>query len=99
MSGFSAIETAACMHLVELGLREDLGAGADPGEDITTDQFIVAGTKGKAIFAARQAGVIAGGDITLEAAVAKLIVLLGRGLSGPALRKALSAAIRGERSC
>lgn len=60
MSGFSAIETAACMHLVELGLREDLGAGADPGEDITTDQFIVAGTKGKAIFAARQAGVIAG---------------------------------------
>ncbi|ATH76421.1 L-asparaginase 1 [Vreelandella venusta] len=49
--------------------------------------------------ALNQAGVIAGGDITLEAAVAKLIVLLGRGLSGPALRKALSAAIRGERSC
>lgn len=49
--------------------------------------------------ALNQAGVIAGGDITLEAAVAKLIVLLGRGLSGPALRKALRAAIRGERSC
>ncbi|WP_083024233.1 asparaginase [Vreelandella lionensis] len=42
------------------------------------------------------AGVIAGGDITLEAAVAKLTVLLGQGLSGPALRKALSAPMRGE---
>lgn len=46
--------------------------------------------------ALNQAGVIAGGDITLEAAVAKLIVLIGQGLSGPALRRALSAPIRGE---
>jgi L-asparaginase len=46
--------------------------------------------------ALNQAGVIAGGDITLEAAVAKLTVLLGQGLSGLALRKALSAPIRGE---
>ncbi|WP_404375624.1 asparaginase [Vreelandella aquamarina] len=46
--------------------------------------------------ALNQAGVIAGGDITLEAAVAKLTVLIGQGLSGPALRKALSAPIRGE---
>ena len=46
--------------------------------------------------ALNQAGVIAGGDITLEAAVAKLTVLLGQGLSGPALCKALSAPIRGE---
>ncbi|MGM0833284.1 MAG: asparaginase domain-containing protein [Pseudomonadota bacterium] len=46
--------------------------------------------------ALNQAGVIAGGDITLEAAVAKLTVLLGRGISGPALRKALGGSLRGE---
>ncbi|MDX5977130.1 asparaginase domain-containing protein [Vreelandella alkaliphila] len=46
--------------------------------------------------ALNQAGVIAGGDITLEAAVAKLTVLLGRGMSGPALRRALSGSLRGE---
>ncbi|WP_311065217.1 asparaginase [Halomonas sp. DWK9] len=46
--------------------------------------------------ALNQAGVIAGGDITLEAAVAKLTVLIGQGLSGPALRTALSAPLRGE---
>ena len=46
--------------------------------------------------ALNQAGVIAGGDITLEAAVAKLTVLIGQGLSGPALRRALSAPLRGE---
>lgn len=48
--------------------------------------------------ALNQAGVIAGGDITLEAAVAKLTVLLGRGMSGSALRRALSGSLRGERS-
>ena len=46
--------------------------------------------------ALNQAGVIAGGDITLEAAVAKLTVLIGQELSGPALRRALSAPLRGE---
>lgn len=48
--------------------------------------------------ALNQAGVIAGSDITLEAAIAKLTVLIGQGLVGPALRKALSAPMRGERS-
>ena len=48
--------------------------------------------------ALKKTGVIAGGDITLEAAVAKLTVLLGQGVSGPALRKALSTPIRGEAS-
>ncbi|MBL1269324.1 MAG: asparaginase [Halomonas sp.] len=48
--------------------------------------------------ALNQAGVIAGSDITLEAAIAKLTVLIGQGLVGPALRKALSAPMRGESS-
>ncbi|GGC87534.1 asparaginase [Vreelandella lutescens] len=48
--------------------------------------------------ALNQAGVIAGGDMTLEAAVAKLIVLIGQGLTEPVLRKALSAPMRGEQS-
>lgn len=43
-----------------------------------------------------KSGVIAGRDITLEAAVAKLIVLLGRGLAGCALQKALKSDLRGE---
>lgn len=46
--------------------------------------------------ALNQAGVIAGSDITLEAALAKLTVLLGRGLSGLALRDCLKSAVRGE---
>lgn len=46
--------------------------------------------------ALNQAGVIASSDITLEAAIAKLTVLIGQGLVGPALRKALSASMRGE---
>ena len=46
--------------------------------------------------ALNKAGVIAGSDITLEAAVAKLTVLIGRGLEGGALRQALKSAVRGE---
>lgn len=43
-----------------------------------------------------QVGVIPGGDITLEAAIAKLTVLLGRGLAGGTLRLGLQSAMRGE---
>ncbi|MCA8863623.1 MULTISPECIES: asparaginase [unclassified Halomonas] len=46
--------------------------------------------------ALNQAGVIASSDIILEAAITKLTVLIGQGLVGPALRKALSAPMRGE---
>lgn len=46
--------------------------------------------------ALNKAGVIAGSDITLEAAIAKLTVLIGQGLVGPTLRKALSAPMCGE---
>ncbi len=46
--------------------------------------------------ALNQAGVIAGSDITLEAAIAKLTVLIGQGLVGSMLSKALSAPMRGE---
>ncbi|AQU81268.1 MULTISPECIES: asparaginase domain-containing protein [unclassified Halomonas] len=46
--------------------------------------------------ALNRAGVVAGADITPEAAVAKLTVLLGRGISGLELRQALKNALRGE---
>ncbi len=58
---FSPAETAACCRLIELALDEDLGRGA-PGErgDATSFALIPAGSKGEAIFVARQAGVLAG---------------------------------------
>lgn len=43
-------------------------------------------------------GVIDGGDMTLEAALAKLAFAVDRGTSGPALRGLLSANLVGERS-
>lgn len=46
--------------------------------------------------ALNRAGVVAGADITPEAAVAKLTVLLGRGMRGLELRQALKSALRGE---
>lgn len=46
--------------------------------------------------ALNRAGVVAGADITPEAAVAKLTVLLGRGMRGLELRQALNSALRGE---
>ena len=46
--------------------------------------------------ALNSAGVIAGGDMTLEASIAKLTVLIGRGLTGAPLRHALQSGGRGE---
>lgn len=46
--------------------------------------------------ALNRAGVVAGADITPEAAVAKLTVLLGRGIRGLELRQSLNNALRGE---
>ncbi|MDN3559685.1 asparaginase [Vreelandella neptunia] len=46
--------------------------------------------------ALNQAGVIAGSDITLEAAIAKLTVLIGQGLVGSTLGQALRAPMGGE---
>lgn len=44
----------------------------------------------------KDAGVIAGQDLTPEAALTKLQVLLGRGLHGAALREAMATPLRGE---
>lgn len=43
-----------------------------------------------------EAGVISGFDMTLEAAVTKLMLLLGMGYSGNKLKKAIQSSIRGE---
>jgi L-asparaginase len=43
-----------------------------------------------------EAGVVSGFDMTLEAAVTKLMHLLGKGYSGSRLRKAMQTCLRGE---
>ncbi|HEV3142385.1 MAG TPA: carboxylating nicotinate-nucleotide diphosphorylase [Gemmataceae bacterium] len=53
---FTSAETAACRTLVELALREDLGERGD----ITSEAMIPAELKGRAVFVARKAGVLAG---------------------------------------
>jgi nicotinate-nucleotide pyrophosphorylase (carboxylating) len=53
---FTAAESAACRHLVDLALAEDLGAAGD----LTSEATIPAGLEGKGAFVARAAGVIAG---------------------------------------
>lgn len=45
-----------------------------------------------------KAGVISGGDMTLEAAVCKLMFLLGQGYSGTKLKRAIQTSMRGELS-
>jgi nicotinate-nucleotide pyrophosphorylase (carboxylating) len=52
----NAAETAACRHLIELALAEDLGTGGD----LTSQAIIPSELQGKAVFVARDPGVLAG---------------------------------------
>jgi len=60
VSTFAAAETAACCHLVELALREDLGPHASVHHDVTSEQYIPAEAVGRAAFVVRKPGVLAG---------------------------------------
>jgi nicotinate-nucleotide pyrophosphorylase (carboxylating) len=53
---FSSAEREACLGLIDLGLKEDLGNVGD----VTSKTFIPVDLQGKAIFVAREAGVLAG---------------------------------------
>ena len=64
MSDFTPAEKAACMHLINLALAEDLGPGASIAGDVTSVRFISPEANGRATFVARRPGVLAG----LEAA-------------------------------
>jgi nicotinate-nucleotide pyrophosphorylase (carboxylating) len=59
MTGFSPAETAACSRLVDLALAEDLGPYF-PLKDVTTFALFSPNSRGQAVFAARQPGVLAG---------------------------------------
>src|SRR5690349_3554922 len=56
---FTAAETAACCHLVELALKEDLGPDSLRG-DVTSMALIPPGSRGHAAFVGRGPGVLAG---------------------------------------
>ena len=53
---FTDIERAACQHLVELALQEDLGSAGD----LTSQAVIHENLQGRAVFHARKVGVLSG---------------------------------------
>lgn len=68
---FNAAETAACRHLIELALAEDLATLGD----LTSQAVLPAELHGQAVFVARVAGVIAGlkaVELVLQAVDARL---------------------------
>ncbi len=60
MSAFTPAETAACCHLIELALQEDLGPEMSPDADITSVCFVDLIAEGTAVMVARQPGILAG---------------------------------------
>lgn len=60
MSDFTPAEAANCAHLIAMALTEDLGPGAHVIGDVTSSWLIGAATQGRAVFVARQPGVLAG---------------------------------------
>jgi nicotinate-nucleotide pyrophosphorylase (carboxylating) len=59
---FTPAETAACCHLIELALQEDLGHWPTHSGDLTSFSLVPPGYNGRAAFVARQPGVLAGID-------------------------------------
>jgi nicotinate-nucleotide pyrophosphorylase (carboxylating) len=59
-STFTPAETAACCHLIELALDEDLGPGLSPVADITSRCFADPTAEGVTALVARRPGVLAG---------------------------------------
>src|SRR6266852_4116768 len=57
---FSAAETAACCHLIELAFKEDFGNHQPHRGDITTLVLVPSVYFGRSQFLARSAGVVAG---------------------------------------
>jgi len=57
---FTSSETAACCHLIDLALREDLGGETPWRGDVTSLSVIPPGSEGKAVVVARVPGVVAG---------------------------------------
>jgi nicotinate-nucleotide pyrophosphorylase (carboxylating) len=73
MTGFNSAETAACRRLVEWALEEDLGQVGD----LTSQAVIPFAQSGRAVFVARQAGVLAGVDtigLVMTAVYSEVIV-------------------------
>ena len=57
---FSAAETAACKRLAEIAWEEDLGPGADFLTDLTSRTILPPNLDGRAVFVAREPGIVAG---------------------------------------
>lgn len=77
------IRQAVGRGLVILNVTQCVNGMVNPGRYVAGDEL-------------SRAGVIPGGDITCEAALTKMMHLLGRGLERPALTAALRRDLRGE---